>query len=91
MEDDKDKSAANYELMAEDGDNTPYNPVDLQSPQQVYVTRAFGTTAVPQMTPWIYAPLGLLRLGSIDSSSGNSNLVLEVMEGNYKGVLSEAI
>ena len=91
LEDDSDKSAANYELMAEDGDNPPYNPVDLQSLQQVYVTRAFGTTAVPQMTPWIYAPCGLLRLGSIDSSSGNSNLVLEVMEGNYKGVLSEAI
>lgn len=91
LEDDKDKSAANYELMAEDGDNPPYNPVDLQAPQQTYVTRAFGTTAIPQMTPWIYAPCGLLRLGSIDSNSGSSNLVVEVMEGNYKGVLSEAI
>lgn len=91
LEDDADKSAANYELQAEDGDNPPYNPVDLQSPQQTYVTRAFGNTAVPQMTPWIYAPCGLLRLGSIGISSGNSNLVLEVMEGNYKGVLSEAI
>lgn len=91
LEEDETMATANAEILAEQGDNPPYNPVDLQAPQQTYVTRQYGNTAPPQMTPWIYAPLGLLRLGSIDTSSGNSPMVLEVMEGDYKGVLSEAM
>jgi hypothetical protein len=89
---DAQQASANVELAIEDGDNPPYNPINLQVQEQEYWATMLGTSArnpASSVTPWIVAPSGLLTLTNYDST-GN-DVYIEVMAGKYKGVLAEDV
>ena len=89
---DAQQASANVELAIEDGDNPPYNPVNLQVQEQEYWASLAGTAArnpAASVTPWIVAPAGLLHIVNNDSTS--SDIYIEVMAGKYKGVLAEDV
>ena len=76
--------------MLAEGDFPPYNPVALQHAYQKYEINTAAANGPAHMTPWIAAPCGLLKLNGF-GSDGTVPIVVEVMHGNYKGVLAEAI
>ena len=79
---------ANVNIGAEDGDNPPYNPTDLQVQEQKFNHKQLAADSVRgAMTPWIFAPAGLIKCTV--GGDGSVKLVLEVMSGPTKGVLCE--
>lgn len=76
-------------LLAE-GDFPPYNPEALQHVYQSHTLDTAAANGPARMTPWIAAPLGLLIVNGF-GADGTVGIALEVMHGNYKGVLSEPI
>lgn len=83
---------ANHELAIETGDNPPYDPDTLENSRTVdYTIIQQQEDSIGPVTPWIAAPLGLLKITDVGSSLGSNALYIEVMAGNYKGVMSEAI
>ncbi len=88
LDSDADRSATNELMSSEIGDNPPYNPEDLQAQEQQFTIRFQGTGSADIATPWIAAPCGLLKIGTTEGS-GTDLLYIEVMAGNYKGVLAE--
>lgn len=89
LDTDGDRSAQNELMSSEIGDNPPYNPEDLQYQEQKHVIRFQGTGSADIATPWIAAPCGLLKIETFESGSDTDELFIEVMAGNYKGVLAE--
>lgn len=88
LDSDADRSAQNELMSSEIGDNPPYNPEDLQYQEQQYTIRFQGTGSADIATPWIAAPCGLLKIETTEGS-GTDDIFIEVMAGNYKGVLAE--
>jgi hypothetical protein len=88
---DSQRTAANIELAIETGDNPPYDPDTLENARTVdYTIIQQAEDSVGPVTPWIAAPAGLLKITTLGSDSLGSNaLYIEVMSGNYKGVMSE--
>lgn len=85
-------ASANVEAAIEDGDSPPYNPTSLQVPEQEYWASMLATASrnpAASVTPWIVAPAGLLSVTNLDAT-GN-DIYLEIMAGNYKGVLAEDV
>lgn len=81
----------NTNIGAEDGDNPPYNPTALQVQEQAFNLKQLAADSVRNaMTPWIFAPAGLLKISGV-SGDGTVKLVLEVMSGPTKGVLCENV
>lgn len=76
--------------MLAEGDFPPYNPVALQHQYQSFEMNTVASEGNPHMTPYFAAPLGLLKVSGF-GADGTIPIVLEVMTGGYKGVLSEAI
>lgn len=85
-------ASTNEELAIETGDNPPYDPDQLENSRSVdYTLIQKATDSIGPVTPWIAAPLGLLKITDVGSSLGSNAMYIEVMSGGYKGVLSEAI
>ena len=88
LDSDGDRSMANEMLKSEIGDNPPYNHEDLQYQEQQFTIRFQGTGSADIATPWIAAPCGLLKIETTEGS-GTDDIFIEIMQGNYKGVLAE--
>lgn len=90
LADDSQRQIANAEIQVEDGDNPPYNPTDLQIQEQKFHHKQLAADSVRgAMTPWIFAPGGLIKCAV--GGDGSVKLVLEVMSGPTKGVLCENV
>lgn len=76
------------DLLLAEGDFPPYNPEALQHIFQSYEINTAAANGPAHMTPWIAAPCGLLMINGF-GSDGSVRIAIEVMHGDYKGVLSE--
>ncbi len=84
----------NAELAIESGDYPPYDPDELDESRSVdYVIRQHADDSITPTTPWIAAPMGLLKITGYGGGSLEADLdmYVEVMAGGYKGVMSETI
>ena len=80
LDSDSAQYGANTAIGAQDGDNPPYNPTALQAQEQNFKLKQLLADSVRgQMTPWIFAPGGLIKCTV--GGDGSVKLVLEVMSG----------
>ncbi len=93
LETDSAQSGANKDLAIETGDNPPYDPDTLENARSVdYVVAQQSGDSIQPTTPWIAAPCGLLKItGYGGTLASETNLFIEVMSGNYKGVMAESM
>ncbi len=93
LESDSARAGANVEQAIENGDNPPYDPDTLENSRSVdYQLANIGADNTAVMSPWIAAPCGLLKItGYGGTLASETNLFIEVMSGNYKGVMAESM
>lgn len=91
---DSQMANTNAELGIEVGDYPPYDNDSFDNSRSVsYVLKQQSSDSIPPVTPWIAAPLGLLKITGYGSDALDAALEMyvEVMSGGYKGVMSETI
>lgn len=91
-----DSAMANFnqEVAIEVGDYPGYDSDQFDVGRTVeYQLKQQATDSIPPVTPWIAAPLGLLKITGYgaDALAADTEMYIEVMAGNYKGVMSEPI